>query len=252
MLGREQVGDSSLMSLDTLYTAETPEGIALSLRPAGVMSRSLAYLVDAGIRLVIFFFAALIARPMGGVGSAFLMILYFALEWFYPVVFELTKSGATPGKRMLGLHVVMDSGLPITPAASVTRNLLRAADFLPLGYAAGMLSMITRHDFKRLGDLAAGTLVVYHQTVQLHGVPPPAPATPPARKLSHSEQAAIISWAGRSGRLTAARLDELAVLANSVTRQETGLHAKAEHDATRRLQGVAQWLLGHRQGGGSP
>ncbi|RZK99577.1 MAG: RDD family protein, partial [Rubrivivax sp.] len=155
------------MSLDTLYTAETPEGIALSLRPAGVMSRSWAYLIDAGIRLLIFFFAALLARPLGGVGSAFLMVLYFALEWFYPVVFELTKTGATPGKRMMGLQVVMDSGLPVTPAASVTRNLLRAADFLPLAYAAAMLSMLTRRDFKRLGDLAAGTLVVYHQAVQL-------------------------------------------------------------------------------------
>ncbi|MDI1258895.1 RDD family protein [Aquabacterium sp.] len=240
------------MSLDTLYTAETPEGIALSLRPAGVMARSLAYLIDAGIRLVIFFFAVLIARPMGGVGSAFLMILYFALEWFYPVVFELTKSGATPGKRMMGLHVVMDSGLPITPAASITRNLLRAADFLPMGYAAGMLSMLTRRDFKRLGDLAAGTLVVYHQTAQLHGVPPPAMAMPPARKLSPKEQAAIVSWAGRSARLTPARLDELAVLAASVTRPDGGANARGDYDATRRLQGVAQWLLGHRPGGGSP
>ena len=59
------------------------------------------------------------------------MILLFALEWLYPVVFELTPSGATPGKRVFGLRVVMDNGLPVTPAASMTRNLLRAADFLP-------------------------------------------------------------------------------------------------------------------------
>jgi uncharacterized RDD family membrane protein YckC len=237
------------VSLDTLYTAETPEGIALSLRPAGVMSRTLAYAADFGIRLVIFFIAAMVARPMGGVGSAFLMVLYFALEWFYPVVFELTKSGASPGKRMMGLQVVMDSGLPVTPAASVTRNLLRAADFLPLAYAAGMLTMLTRRDFKRLGDLAAGTLVVYNQTVQLHGVPPPAPAMPPARQLSPREQAAIVSWAGRSARLTPARLDELAVIAGSVTSPDGDKPARGEHDATRRLQGVAQWLLGHRTGG---
>lgn len=237
------------MPLDTLYTAETPEGIALSLRPAGVMSRSLAYLADAGIRLVIFTIAALVARPMGGVGSAFLMVLYFALEWFYPVVFELTKAGATPGKRMMGLQVVMDSGLPVTPAASITRNLLRAADFLPLAYAAAMLSMLTRRDFKRLGDLAAGTLVVYHHTVQLHGMPPQVPAIPPARKLSPREQAAIVSWAGRSARLTPARLDELAMIADTVTSRDAGTRLRGEHDATHRLQGVAQWLLGHRNGG---
>lgn len=238
------------MSLDTLYTAETPEGIALSLRPAGVMSRSLAYLVDAGIRLVIFVIAALVARPMGGVGAAFLMVLYFALEWFYPVVFELTKAGATPGKRMLGLQVVMDSGLPVTPAASITRNLLRAADFLPLAYASAMLSMLVRRDFKRLGDLAAGTLVVHHRTVQLHGAPPSVPALPPQRPLSPREQAAIVSWAGRSERLTPARLDELAVIAEAVTGpRDQHIHRPGEHDATRRLQGVAQWLLGHRPGG---
>jgi uncharacterized RDD family membrane protein YckC len=237
-----------LPSLDTLYTAETPEGIALSLRPAGMVARSLAYLVDAGARLVIFFVAAMIASPMGGVGSAFLTVLYFALEWFYPVVFELAAAGATPGKRMMGLHVVMDSGLPLTPAASIIRNLLRAADFLPLAYAIGLLSMLSRRDFKRLGDLAAGTLVVYNEDLILHGDLPRVPAIAPARPLSAREQAAIVSWAGRSARLTPARLDELAALAESVTGQHEGLFVQGGHDTTRRLQGVAQWLLGHRNG----
>jgi uncharacterized RDD family membrane protein YckC len=236
------------VSLDTLYTAETPEGIALSLRPAGVVSRSLAYLVDLGIRLVVYFVAIMVAAPMGGVGAAFLTILYFALEWFYPVVFELTTSGATPGKRAMGLHVVMDSGLPVTPAASIVRNLLRAADFLPMAYAFGMVAMLLRRDFKRLGDLAAGTLVVYNKEVNLHGAPPAAPAIAPARALSPREQAAIVSWAGRSARLTPARLDELAVIAQPVIGTD---HLTGGHDATRRLQGVAQWLLGHRNGSGS-
>jgi uncharacterized RDD family membrane protein YckC len=234
------------VSLDTLYTAETPEGIALSLRPAGVVSRSLAYLVDLGVRMVVFVVAVMVAAPMGGVGSAFLTILYFALEWFYPVVFELTTSGATPGKRMMGLQVVMDSGLPVTPAASIIRNLLRAADFLPMAYAIGALSMLLRRDFKRLGDLAAGTLVVYSKDVSLHGAPPSAPARAPARALSPREQAAIVSWAGRSARLTPARLDELAMLAQPVMGPDDG--TGVPHDATRRLQGVAQWLLGHRHG----
>ena len=231
------------MSLDTLYTAETPEGIALSLRPAGVVPRVLAYGVDLGVRIGIYLAVTMLALPFGGMGKAFLLVTYFMLEWFYPVLFELTRSGATPGKRMFGLQVVMDSGLPVTPAAAITRNLLRAADFFPLLYGFGVVSMLLRRDFKRLGDLAAGTLVVYRDSVALHGELPPAPAAAPARALAPREQAAIVAWAGRASRLTPARLDELAVLARSVTPNPQG-------DATRELLGVAQWLVGRR--GGTP
>jgi uncharacterized RDD family membrane protein YckC len=237
-----QVSAEHPVSLDTLYTAETPEGIALSLRPAGVAPRALAYMVDLCVRAGMFLVLSLFALPFGGMGQGLLLVSYFLIEWFYPVFFELTRSGATPGKQMFGLHVVMDSGLPVTPAAAITRNLLRAADFFPLMYASGLLTMLLRRDFKRLGDLAAGTLVVYGDTVALHGALPDANPTAPARPLAPHEQAAIVAWAGRASRLTPARLDELAVLARSVTPGQGG-------DATRRLLGVAQWLVGNRGGG---
>lgn len=231
------------VSLDTLYTAETPEGIALSLRPAGVAPRVLAFMVDFAVRLGVFMVLSIVAAPFGGMGQGLLLVTYFLLEWFYPVFFELSRLGATPGKRMFGLQVVMDSGLPVTPAASITRNLLRAADFFPLLYASGLLCMLLRPDFKRLGDLAAGTLVVYAETLELHGKLPDAPALPPARALTQREQAAIVAWAGRAARLTPARLDELAVLARQVT------PGGASGDVSRKLLGVAQWLVGRRHGG---
>lgn len=231
------------MALDTLYTAETPEGIALSLRPAGVVPRFQAFLIDFAIRVGLFFVAAMIAGLAGGMGMAFLLIAYFCLDWLYPVVFELARGGATPGKRAIGLQVVMDSGLPVTPAASLVRNLLRTADFMPFLYAFGAFSMLVRQDFKRLGDLAAGTLVVYSKSVRLHGDLPPAPAAAPVRPLALREQAAIVSWAGRAARLTPERLDELALLALPVT----GKGAREEGSATRHLLAVAQWLLGSRQ-----
>lgn len=233
------------MTLDTLYTAETPEGIALSLRPAGVVPRVLAYMIDLCVRLGIYLGTTLLALPFGGMGQALLLVTYFLLEWFYPVVFELMRAGATPGKRMFGLQVVMDSGLPVTPAAAITRNLLRAADFFPALYGFGLVSMLLRRDFKRLGDLAAGTLVVYHDSVALHGELPAAPAMAPSRALAPREQASIVAWAGRASRLTPARLDELALLARSVTPDPQG-------DATQQLLGVAQWLVGHRGGGSTP
>jgi uncharacterized RDD family membrane protein YckC len=231
--------------LDTLYTAETPEGIALSLRPAGVVSRALAYAVDFGIRLGLFFVIAMIAGVLGGMGTAVLLISYFGLEWFYPVVFELALGGATPGKRMMGIQVVMDSGLPVTPGASIIRNLLRAADFLPFIYAAGAACMLLRPDFKRLGDLAAGTLVVYAESVRLHGEVPASEPLAPARPLAQREQVAILAWAGRATRLTPERLEELARMAAPVIPAANG---NAKGDATPRLLGLAQWVLGRREG----
>jgi uncharacterized RDD family membrane protein YckC len=228
------------VSLDTLYTAETPEGIALSLRPASVAPRMLAYAVDLGVRFGAFIVLAMLAIPFGGMGQGLLLVGYFLLEWFYPVFFELAGAGATPGKRMFGLQVVMDSGLPVTPAASLTRNLLRAADFFPFLYAGGLLCMLLRRDFKRLGDLAGGTLVVYGETLALHGALPDVPALAPARPLAPREQAAIVAWAGRATRLTPARLDELAMLARPV------VPGGRDGDVTQRLLGVAQWLVGNR------
>jgi len=237
---------TSHVRLDTLYTVETPEGIALSLRPAGLVSRGLAYLIDFMIRAGLMLVAAVIAGPSGGVGEAFFLISYFVLEWGYPVVFELALGGGTPGKRVMGLRVVMDSGLPVTPAASLLRNVLRTADFLPALYGFGIVAMLLRTDFKRLGDLAAGTLVVYSGTVSLHGALPLADAVAPAMPLSAGEQAAIVSWAGRSTRLTPARFEELANLAQPVLGRIDS--AQPPGSDAQRLLGVAQWLMGRRGG----
>jgi uncharacterized RDD family membrane protein YckC len=229
--------------LDSVVAAETPEGILLEMRPAGLSARFCAFMIDALICLAIAYGAAFVAGILGGLGVGFWMILTFALIWLYPVAFELRRAGATPGKRTMGLKVVMDNGLPVTPAASITRNLLRFADFLPLAFAAAAVSMLARADGKRLGDLAAATVVV-HQ-------PRPAPkatldmVTPiaPLRSLSQRDQSAVIALAARAPSLTLERLDELAALAASVQ----GEAREPQDLVTRRVLGVAQWLLGRRQ-----
>jgi len=179
---------------------------------------------------------------MGGLGIAFWLILLFALEWLYPIAFELTASGATPGKRVFGLKVVMDNGLPATPAASVARNLLRVADFLPFFYGFAIVSMLVRRDYKRLGDIAAATLVVHDRPAVARAVIAKVPAITPARPLAPPDQAAIIALAARAPRLTTERLDELAALAASVS----GDAGRAGPNVTRRVLGVAHWLLGNR------
>lgn len=229
-------------ALDTAVYAETPEGIMIELRPAGVAARLYAFLIDWGIRLAIIYAASMVAAAMGGLGVALVLILFFALEWLYPVVFELSRWGATPGKRALGLKVVMDSGLPITPAASFTRNLLRVADFLPLLFGFALASMLMRKDFKRLGDVAAATLVVYQALpspqISLQEIEPLAPVRP----LAPQDQAAVIALAARAARLTPERLDELAALAAPIS----GDAGRSGPHVTHRVLAVAQWLLGKR------
>jgi uncharacterized RDD family membrane protein YckC len=199
-------------------------------------------MLDWVIRLAIMYAAAIITSLLGGIGYAFWLILLFVLEWFYPVIFELTPSGATPGKRVFGLKVVMDNGLPVTVAAAATRNLLRVADFLPLAYGFAIVWMLVRRDGKRLGDLAAATMVVYEPAPavrpSLQGVPPLTPSVP----LPPQDQAAVIALAVRAPTLTGDRLDELAALAAGVS----GDAGRSGPEVTRRVLGVAQWLLGHR------
>lgn len=207
----------------------------------------MAFLLDLLIRGVIDTIIAIVASLVPHIGQGAALIGAFAVEWLYPVIFELTRSGATPGKRSLGLRVVMDSGLPVTPAASFTRNLLRTADFLPLAYGFGILSLLLNRDCKRLGDLAAGTLVVHDKAVVMHDTPPRVESLTPARTLSMSEQAAIRSWAGRAKRLTPARYEELAKLALSVLPPKTA--ETQNRSPAERLLGVAQWLMAGRESG---
>ncbi|MBS0420338.1 MAG: RDD family protein [Proteobacteria bacterium] len=228
--------------LDTVTAAETPEGIVLELHPAGLPARFFAFLLDWIIRLVAMFGVAIVAGLLGGVGMAFWLVFLFALEWFYPIAFELGRSGATPGKKMFGLKVVMDNGLPVTPAASFARNLLRVADFFPFGYGIAIVSLLLRKDCKRLGDLAAATLVVHEPhpapRVTLDQVEPVAPV----RSLPPRDQAALVALAARAPTLTGERLNELAALAASVS----GDQGHAGNAVTHRVLGVAQWLMGRR------
>jgi uncharacterized RDD family membrane protein YckC len=229
--------------LDTVAAAETPEGIELQLRCAGFAARSSAYVIDMLIRVVILYGVLLVAVLLGAVRDAVLYIALFVLNWLYSVVFELRAGAATPGKRALGLQVVMDNGLPITPAASFIRNLLRAVDLLPVFYGFGLIGIIFRADNKRIGDLAAGTLVVYRSAPGAPVTLPAAEPRAPSHHLPAAAQAAVISFALRVPRLTPERAQELAILAQPVS----GPSPPNEAMTTTQLLSAAQWLAGNRR-----
>ena len=228
----------SAVVLDTAHEVATPEGIDIELRPAGPVARASAWLVDLLIRAGILLLIALVAGALGKFGSAVMLLSLFFLEWLFPAWCEVHWNGATPGKKALGLVVVHDDGTPVRWPAALTRNLLRAVDFLPMLYLFGFAAMSANRDFKRLGDFAAGTLVVYRPAPGGSHNVPLAPAIAPALALSLAEQRAVLDFAERSIALTPERAAELAEIAQPLT------GGARDAAATERLIGVANHLLG--------
>jgi uncharacterized RDD family membrane protein YckC len=216
------------VALDTAIDVETPERVRFSFRLAGPAQRAVAYLIDLVVRGAVLAGLAVVAGMMGafsggglsGIGTGFALFALFVVEWGYYVVCERVMNGASIGKRALHLRVVRNDGLPIGFAESVLRNLLRAADFLPFGYGLGVLVAAVDPRFRRMGDLAASTMVVVERR---HAVLPaveikPAvqpreleaiPLKPPVRQ---DELEAIELFLRRVGDLNVSREQELAEL----------------------------------------
>jgi uncharacterized RDD family membrane protein YckC len=226
--------------LDTVRTVETPEGCVLVLRTAGPLARARAWLLDLGIRLVIYMGAGSALTLLGSFGFGLFLVFTFLLEWGYPVAFEIWRDGQTPGKRMCGLAVVHDDGTPVGASASVIRNLARAVDFLPIGYVTGAITMLAAGNGRRLGDLAAGTLVVHTDvaTTATGRTWNDARSEAPRVPLSASERRAVVDFARRLPRLSPARANELAATATPL------IGEAREAAATERLLRVANGILG--------
>jgi uncharacterized RDD family membrane protein YckC len=227
--------------LDTYRPVETPEGVEIGLRVAGPVPRLFAAAIDFAIRLAAYFVLLFPASLLGEAGVGLLLVGIFLGEWFYPVFFEVLRGGATPGKRQMGLLVLQRDGTPVGWMASIVRNLVRFADVLPMAYGFGIASMLIDREFRRLGDLAAGTVVVHRETeVAGYRVPAGPPLRPPV-PLDLDEQRAILDFAERLGTWSEARAAELAGLAAPLT----GVSAVGT-EGVARLLGIANWILGRR------
>jgi uncharacterized RDD family membrane protein YckC len=226
--------------LDTEREVPTPEGIELNVRLAGPVPRSLAWLVDLLLRGALFGTLSTPLSSLGNVGVGMLLILWFALEWFYPTVCEVWFSGATLGKKAFGLVVLQSDGTPVRLTASLIRNLLRGVDFLPFLYGFGLLSMLINRNFQRLGDIAADTVVAYREHAARYGAIPQAAPIPPGKPLTLREQRLVLDLAARSPLLTVERARELAALVPGVTGTQQPEIALA------RLLSIANYLVGRR------
>lgn len=166
---------------ETLRIA-TPEGVSLELPLAGVGSRFVALLVDSVLQTLAFIGLLIVLSVTGAGGftaAAALAVTAFALVFVYPMAFELGAGGRTPGKRWSSLRVVCADGSPITFRASALRNIVRLVDAIPGTYLVGAISVFASHTNQRLGDIAAGTIVVREPRVSKHAAQPSVAAEAP-------------------------------------------------------------------------
>lgn len=156
----------------------TPERVSMSLPVAGIGPRVLAYLVDVGLLFafwtVVYFGLSLLVSDMlgafqslAGLVQVLLVVGVFATQWVYWTAAEVITHGQSLGKKVLRIRVVRADGSPVTFLDSALRNLARAVDFLPVGYALGLLTMLVNVQHRRLGDWLAGTVLIREEAIDL-------------------------------------------------------------------------------------
>jgi len=148
---------------DTL-TIRTPEGIEFALPLAGPISRMLALVIDTGVVITIGKIAEQLLAPLGFLGKdiseAVKILAYFVISLAYMALAEWLWRGQTVGKRLLRLRVVDAGGLKLEPSQVIVRNLLRFLDALPAVYLVGGVACLINSRRQRVGDIAAGTVVI--------------------------------------------------------------------------------------------
>ena len=211
--------------MDSSIKMQTPEGIEYILFPAGIPIRACAWGIDflfRGVVLIALFILSEFTEMVMGVWVFF--ILNFALNWFYYVIFEMIWNGQSPGKRIMGIRTVGGDGSPVKPGASFLRNMLRFADGFFYLYLLAFIVMSASPGFRRIGDWAADTLVIYTARSRLPvRFTPPAllkqeaipwladvPVITPPAKLSYEEKQGLLMFARRYPQLGKKRADEIA------------------------------------------
>ena len=223
---------------DTIYKVETPEGVNLSMRLASLPIRMLAFAIDIIFRAIIFFIMALILSiTMGDAAMGLTMLTIFLLWWFYPVLFEVYYQGMTPGKKIMKIRVLHGNGTPVGWRSSMVRNFLRLADFIISIWGLEFLAMLVDPRNRRLGDLAADTIVVYSGSERGKVYLPDVEPELPSITLRPDEQRSFIAFGERYHLLSKQRQVELAEILE-------GLHGESGSKAVRKLYGYSLGLAG--------
>jgi uncharacterized RDD family membrane protein YckC len=264
--------------IDSAIDVVTPENIAFEYQIAGPLRRAPAYLIDVAIRVLIFvaasvalMFGGIIAMGEAGAytAQALLLLMWFVLEWFYGGLLETFWNGQTLGKRALGLRVLTTSGNPINGGQAILRNFLRLADAMPMipfsafatvfgwdmfdpppeaifflvinplpTFAIGLITPAMNRRWQRLGDLAAGTMVVVEEPNWMYGlvriqdqrVAELAVALPRRIDIGRSTAKALAMYVERRRFFTPARRQEIAMHLGTPLIERYHLPPVADHD----------------------
>ena len=219
--------------LEATHRVVTPEYVEFDFVLAGLFGRFLAWLIDSAIvlalavaTLMLLGFASVV---VGGFGMAAFFVAYFLINWGYGIALETLWSGQTLGKRALGLRVIQESGVRINFYQAAVRNLLRLVDQpVPGLYAVGAVSALFSDAQQRLGDMAAGTIVVRERRLRI-----PAAI---ARAASESQLLADPLFRSRLAKLTPKEQELL--FAAAIRREELALEPRLKlfSAISRRLQ----------------
>lgn len=193
-----------------IYTIRTPEHVDFEFELAGVSARALALLVDLAVMAALMLVAVLgvvsVGLVLGGLAAAMYFVSAFAVQWGYGALCEWRWAGQTVGKRLLGIRVLQTGGTRITLMQAVIRNLVRVVDILPAFYLVGGTSALLDPRGRRLGDWAAGTIVVRQRRS-----PRPAAVVAPMERYNSFIHDPAVAHAGR--RITAPERDAMMGLA---------------------------------------
>lgn len=242
--------------IDTRIEIVTPENIAFQYRVAGPFRRLPAYLIDVAIRVTVSFLVWIVlvfgfgVLGQVGIGFGLGLVAWFVLDWFYGGLFETYWNGQTPGKRMMRIRVVSDEGQPINGWQAVLRNFLRSADALPPvvefaelpipfpTYLLGLMTATMNDRYQRLGDLAAGTMVIIEEPQRHYGmvqineaeVIRLAGELPAGFRASRGLARALAAYVQRRQTFPWRRRIEIAMHVGEPLREKLGLSANVNYD----------------------
>jgi uncharacterized RDD family membrane protein YckC len=163
------------MEYEDRLTITTPEGVELELQLAGLGSRFVAQLIDLVIKAIAIVLVIVVFSQLDLTGLAIIIPAVTLILYGYDVLFETFANGRTPGKRPMRLRVLKLGGEPIDFMSSAIRNALRLVEGFPTSYIPAIVSVLSTKKNQRLGDLAAGTIVIHEEAV-----PKPSQQMPPA------------------------------------------------------------------------
>lgn len=221
------------------YTIDTPENVTFGYQVAHIGSRFVGALIDTTLivlllvalnLLLVWVLSAAGEAPSAfraandqswivGVVIAVYLLFNFAIIWGYYLLFELRWNGRTPGKRVAGTQVLRTNGGPAGFSEVAIRNLVRIIDFMPFGYAIGVVTMFLNAKARRLGDFAAGTVVVrVHKDIKVEQLS----TWRPSRPLLAGPDATVDDWLVRFPDLRQLSGEDYQLILDVLNRQRSG------------------------------